>query len=130
MRKRERLCIGVCAGHGRFYFFGTGGTKRGGGREGVLCFIVSGGERKLKDPRDKVMRAFIKKACGYKSKEEVRELRQVRGKDGENRNEMVLTKVVSRDVPADLAAVKWYLEGCGTQEQELTLEEAQRILDE
>lgn len=43
---------------------------------------------------------------------------------------MVLTKVVSRDVPADLAAVKWYLEGCGTQEQELTLEEAQRILDE
>ena len=84
----------------------------------------------MKDPRDKVMRAFIKKACGYKSKEEVRELRQVRGKDGENRNEMVLTKVVSRDVPADLAAVKWDLEGCGTQEQGLTLEEAQRILDE
>ncbi|MDD6204485.1 MAG: hypothetical protein PUC05_05805 [Firmicutes bacterium] len=81
------------------------------------------------DQRDKVMKAFIKRACGYKAKEEVRELRQVIRQDGTTENEMVLTKVISKDVPADLSAARWYLEG-GGQSETLTLEEAARLIDE
>lgn len=87
----------------------------------------------MKDSRDRVMRAFIKRACGYKTKEEVRELKEVKKPDGTTESELVLTKVISRDVPADLAAARWYLEGAGqgqSEQDEITLQEAQRILDE
>lgn len=83
----------------------------------------------MKDSRERVMKAFIKRACGYKTKEEVRELKEVKKADGTTSSELVLTKVISRDVPADLAAARWYLEGAG-QSEDMTLEEAQRMLDE
>jgi hypothetical protein len=86
----------------------------------------------MKDSRDRVMRAFIRRACGYKTKEEVRELKEIKKPDGTTESELVLTKVISRDVPADLAAARWYLEGGGqgSEQTEITLQEAQRMIDE
>lgn len=79
------------------------------------------------DARERVMKAFIKRACGYKAKEEVRELKEVKNEDGSLKQTLVLTKVVSKDVPADLAAARWYLEGAG-EEETLSLEDAKAIL--
>jgi len=98
----------------------------------VICLFLLGGTG-MSDSREKVMKAFIKRACGYKTKEEVRELKEIKKPDGSTESELVLTKVISRDVPADLAAARWYLEGGGQggrENAEITLKEAQRIIDE
>lgn len=60
-----------------------------------------------------VLNAFFKRACGYTAQEEVRELKEIKEEDGTVRKELVVTKVVRKDVPPDLAAVKWWMENRG-----------------
>ena len=85
-----------------------------------------------KKQEQQVLQAFLKRACGYVAKEEVHELKDVKGDDGSVTRELVLTKVVSKEVPPDLAAARWYLERQGIAEvpkrEELDLEEARRLL--
>jgi len=60
-----------------------------------------------------ILNAFFKRACGYISEEEVKELKEIKEDDGTSRKEMITTKIVRKDVPPDLAAVKWWLENMG-----------------
>ena len=60
--------------------------------------------------REKIKEAFLKRACGYIAREEVREMRENKLPDGRVERELVLTKLVSKEVPPDLSAAKWLLE--------------------
>lgn len=85
-----------------------------------------------KKQEQQVLQAFLKRACGYVAKEEVHELKDIKNEDGSVKRELVLTKVVSKEVPPDLAAARWYLERQGIsqpqQEAGMELEEARSIL--
>ena len=54
--------------------------------------------------REKIKEAFLKRACGYIAREEVREMRENKLPDGRVERELVLTKLVSKEVPPDLSA--------------------------
>lgn len=60
--------------------------------------------------REKIKEAFLKRACGYIAREEVHEMREKKLPDGRIERELVLTKLVSKEVPPDLSAAKWLLE--------------------
>jgi len=85
-----------------------------------------------------VLNAFFKRACGYVAEEEVRELKEIKEDDGSIRKELITTKVVRKDVPPDLSAVKWWMENKGMlfplQEQKGRqsgdLEQARALLQE
>ena len=49
--------------------------------------------------REKIKEAFLKRACGYIAREEVREMRENKLPDGRVERELVLTKLVSKEVP-------------------------------
>ena len=60
--------------------------------------------------REKIKEAFLKRACGYIAREEVHEMREKKLPDGRIERELVLTKLVSKEVPPDLSAAKRLLE--------------------
>lgn len=83
--------------------------------------------------REKIKEAFLKRACGYIAREEVHEMREKKLPDGRVERELVLTKLVSKEVPPDLSAAKWLLENEQKREEasqsgEEGLEEALKIL--
>ncbi|MBS6564771.1 MAG: hypothetical protein KH317_05130, partial [Clostridiales bacterium] len=83
--------------------------------------------------REKIKEAFLKRACGYIAREEVREMRENKLPDGRVERELVLTKLVSKEVPPDLSAAKWLLENeqkraNHAQPNEIDLDEALEML--
>lgn len=66
--------------------------------------------------REKIKEAFLKRACGYIAREEVHEMREKKLPDGRVERELVLTKLVSKEVPPDLSAAKWLLENTDKEE--------------
>lgn len=91
---------------------------------------------RLKEKEEAIMNACFKRACGYIAKEEVRELKEEKETDGSVNKKLRLTKVVHKEVPADLAAAKYFLEkklndlGQEDAKEVNSLFEAQAVLQE
>lgn len=78
-----------------------------------------------------VRKAFFKKACGYVAEEEICEYKGKPGADGSRSDEQTVRKTTKKDVPPDLAAIKWWLangEDAPENTEALELEEARRLL--
>ena len=78
-----------------------------------------------------VRKAFFKKACGYVAEEEICEYKGKKGADGSREDEQTVRKTTKKDVPPDLAAIKWWLtnaDEASENAEALELEEARRLL--
>jgi hypothetical protein len=89
------------------------------------------GVMKKKEQSD-LKKALKKRALGYSYEEQVKELKEVKDEEGNPRSELVVTKVVKKEVQPDTAAIRLLLESepAPAQSVEEMIKEKERIIRE